>query len=92
MLSLKYFGSSCVLAFPFLEIILKQGSQLLQESQLCFKSFDCITCGKSNFEHEASFRASFLGRNPFHTQLTMGLDKHSTSVNNQLPSIYISIW
>lgn len=94
MLGLKYFGSSCVLAFQFLEmcIILKQGSQLLQESQLCFKSSGCITCGKSNSEHEASFRASFLGRNPFHTQLTMGLDKRSASVNNQLPSIYISIW
>lgn len=62
MFGLKYFGSSCVLAFHFLEIciILKKGSQLLQESQLCFKSSDCITCGKSNFEHEASFRANFL--------------------------------
>lgn len=61
MFGLKYFGSSWVLSFQFLEMctILKQGSQLLQESQLCFKSPDCITRGKSNFEHGAASEPAF---------------------------------
>lgn len=61
MIGLKNFGSSRVLAFQFLEIciILQKGSQRLQENQLCVKPPNGITRGKSNFEHEASFRANF---------------------------------